>query len=91
MKPERVLESIEAVAPSKGWPIIGPRRGVILDEVVERHRPSSILEVWTNVGYSAIRMARHLKVGQRLSPASKSAGIWHEQPGQTLRRQGFQN
>ncbi|MCL4355897.1 MAG: class I SAM-dependent methyltransferase [Nitrososphaerota archaeon] len=67
MKPEEVLESIEAVAPSKGWPIIGPKRGVILDEVVESQKPSSILEVGTNVGYSAIRMARHLKAGQRLT------------------------
>lgn len=66
-KPEDVLASIEAAAPHKGWPIIGPKRGIILDEVVGRHKPSSILEVGTNVGYSAIRMARHLKAGQRLT------------------------
>ena len=67
MKPEAVPESIEAIASSKGWPIIGPRRGVILDEVVESHRPSSILEMGTSIGYSAIRMARHPNVGQRLT------------------------
>ena len=60
MNPDQVLESIESVAPRRGWPIIGPKRGLLLDEVVTAHGPSSILEVGTNVGYSAIRMARHL-------------------------------
>lgn len=67
MTPEEVLTSIESVAPSKGWPIIGPKRGLLLDEVVEAHKPSRILEVGTNVGYSAIRMARQLKEGQKLT------------------------
>jgi predicted O-methyltransferase YrrM len=67
MTPEEVLASIESVAPSKGWPIIGPKRGVLLDEVIEKHRPGRILEVGTNVGYSAIRMARHLKRGQKVT------------------------
>jgi predicted O-methyltransferase YrrM len=63
MKPEDVLETIEREAPRKGWPIIGPKRGVILDEVVNKYRPTRILEVGTLVGYSAIRMGRHLKEG----------------------------
>lgn len=67
MKPEEVLASIEAVAQARGWPIIGPKRGVLLDEAVEQHRPSRILEVGTNVGYSAIRMARYLKKGEMLT------------------------
>lgn len=66
VKPEEVLESIEKVAPGQRLPIIGPMRGPLLDEVVERHRPSTILEVGTLVGYSAIRMGRHLKKGQRI-------------------------
>lgn len=61
------MASIEAVAPSRGWPIIGPKRGMLLDEVMEAYRPGRVLEVGTNVGYSAIRMARHLKKGQRLT------------------------
>lgn len=67
MKPDEVLESIEAVAPRLGYPIIGPKRGRFLDEVIEEHRPSTILEVGTLVGYSAIRMARHLKDGQKVT------------------------
>lgn len=67
MKSDEVLASIEAVAQSRGWPIIGPRRGMLLDEVIESHTPARLLEVGTNVGYSAIRMARHLKKGQKLT------------------------
>jgi predicted O-methyltransferase YrrM len=67
MSPEEVLKSIEEEAPKKGFPIIGPIRGVILDEVVSEHRPSSILEVGTLVGYSAIRMGRHLRPGQKIT------------------------
>lgn len=67
MRLEEVLESIEKVAPSRGLPIIGPKRGLLLERVVEGHRPSTILEVGTLVGYSAIRMGRHLEKGQKLT------------------------
>jgi len=67
MKPEQVLATIEKIAPQQGLPIIGPKRGVFLDEVIEQHRPMTILEVGTLVGYSAIRMARHLRNGGRLT------------------------
>ena len=67
MTPEDVMKSIEAEAPRRGLPIIGPVRGMILDEVVTDHRPSSILEVGTLVGYSAIRMGRHLRKGQSIT------------------------
>jgi predicted O-methyltransferase YrrM len=66
MKPEEVLTSIEKAAPLQGLPIIGPKRGLFLDEIIEQHRPTTILEVGTLVGYSAIRMARHLGDGGRL-------------------------
>jgi len=67
MSPEEVMESIEKVASRQGWPIIGPERGKILDEIIAKHNPSTILEVGTLVGYSAIRMGRHLKKGQKMT------------------------
>ena len=67
MEPDEVLNSIEAVAPRQGLPIIGPKRGSFLDEVIVEHKPSTILEVGTLVGYSAIRMGRHLKDGQKIT------------------------
>ncbi|HUK79060.1 MAG TPA: O-methyltransferase [Nitrososphaerales archaeon] len=67
MQPDEVLASIEQIAPRQGLPIIGPKRGLFLDEVIEQHRPTTILEVGTLVGYSAIRMARHLRDGGRVT------------------------
>lgn len=67
MKPEEVLTSIEKIAPQRGWPIIGPKRGPLLDEVVVRYAPATILEVGTNVGYSAIRIGRLLNRDQKLT------------------------
>jgi predicted O-methyltransferase YrrM len=67
MKPEEVMESIEVEASLRGLPIIGPRRGALLDETIERHRPSTVLEVGTNVGYSAIRMGRLLEKGGKVT------------------------
>jgi predicted O-methyltransferase YrrM len=64
VNPDEVMKSIEAMAPARGFPIIGPRRGMLLDEVVMKHAPSSVLEVGTLVGYSAIRMARLMRPGQ---------------------------
>lgn len=60
MDTDAVLKSIEDVAPSKGYPIIGPKRGALLEEVVAEHSPARVLEVGTLVGYSAIRIGRHL-------------------------------
>jgi len=74
VKPEEVLSGIERVAPRQGLPIIGPKRGMFLDEVIEQHRPMTILEVGTLVGYSAIRMARHLGDGGRLTCIELSEG-----------------
>jgi predicted O-methyltransferase YrrM len=67
VSPDEVLNEIEQVAPRMGLPIIGPKRGEFLDEVVVRYRPSTILEVGTLVGYSAIRMGRHLRSGQKVT------------------------
>jgi len=62
-----VLRTIERVAPEEGLPIIGPTKGAILDELIRRHGPSSALEIGTLVGYSAIRIARLLPSGGRLT------------------------
>jgi len=75
VNPEAVLKSIEAEAPRRGFPIIGPKRGEVLDKIVMEHSPSSVLEVGTLVGYSAIRIARHLKPGQKLTCVELSADM----------------
>lgn len=67
MRPEDVLKSIEEVAQKERLPIIGPKRGVFLDEAVKDYNPGTILEVGTLVGYSAIRMARLMKKEGRVT------------------------
>lgn len=67
LKPDEVLHSIEAEARRQGLPIIGPGKGVYLDEVVSKHKPKRVLEIGTLVGYSAIRMGRLLPKGGRIT------------------------
>jgi len=67
VKPEDVLRSIEAAARREGLPIIGPAKGAILDETVLKYKPKRVLEIGTLVGYSAIRMGRHLPKGGRIT------------------------
>jgi predicted O-methyltransferase YrrM len=62
-----VLGAIERAAPMEGLPIIGPKKGAILDGVIRRLRPARAVEVGTLVGYSAIRIARLLPQGGRLT------------------------
>ena len=75
MTPDDVLKEIERIAPAQALPIIGPKRGEFLDEVLRENRPSTILEVGTLVGYSAIRMGRHLKKGQKITCVELSEGM----------------
>jgi predicted O-methyltransferase YrrM len=41
-------------------PIVGPRKGKVLVEVVREYKPRRILEVGTLIGYSTILMAKEL-------------------------------
>ncbi|HME18116.1 MAG TPA: class I SAM-dependent methyltransferase [Nitrososphaerales archaeon] len=67
MDASEVLATIERAAPREGLPIIGPKKGAILDGVIRQHRPSTAVEVGTLVGYSAIRIARLLPQGGTLT------------------------
>jgi predicted O-methyltransferase YrrM len=68
MAASAVLEKIEALAKTQGGlPILGPRKGKLLADLVRRHKPRHILEVGTLIGYSAILMARELDPGARIT------------------------
>ncbi|XP_073721857.1 transmembrane O-methyltransferase homolog [Misgurnus anguillicaudatus] len=45
---------------------IGPKKGKILDRLIQAHCPLTILELGTHCGYSTVRMARHLPIGARI-------------------------
>lgn len=59
-KADQVLASIERSADAMYLPIIGPRRGEVLVELVRRIKPRRVLEVGTFIGYSTILMAKEL-------------------------------
>lgn len=75
MSADDVLKSIEDLAPSRGYPIIGPKRGALLESFVAEHSPASVLEVGTLVGYSAIRIGRHLPSDGRMTCIEVNEGV----------------
>jgi len=62
-----VLREIEKEAKQKDLPIIGKVKGKVLAELVSRYKPTTILEIGTLVGYSAIIMASKLKKGKLIT------------------------
>jgi len=59
-KADDVLRRIENDVWRRWYPIIGPRKGRVLADLVRRNRPKRILEVGTLIGYSAITMCKEL-------------------------------
>lgn len=59
-KAEEVLRRIERDSWGRWYPIIGPRKGKLLGEIVRQYKPKRILEVGTLIGYSAIVMGKEL-------------------------------
>lgn len=56
--PNQVLIKIEAGPHS--FMIVGREKGKVLADLLEKHKPQNILEIGTNLGYSAILMAIHM-------------------------------
>jgi len=57
---DKVLDDIEAAAKKQFLPIIGPRKGKLLAEEIQKSKPKHVLEVGTLVGYSAILIGKNL-------------------------------
>ena len=57
---EDVLEEIQELSKKRFLPIIGPVKGEYLVNTVKKYNVTTVLEVGTLVGYSAILMARNL-------------------------------
>lgn len=65
--PESVLHQIDKFAWSEKWLMnVGDRKGMILDEQVQRVCPKIAVELGGYCGYSAVRIARLLPLGSRL-------------------------
>lgn len=57
-KADQVLSEIEN--DPQAFMIIGPQKGKVLTDLIDEHRPVRILEIGTNLGYSAILIATHI-------------------------------
>lgn len=66
-KIEEVLQNIEAETQKEFLPIVGRKKGRFLESLVRRHKPKSILEIGTLVGYSALLMGQNMKQGEIIS------------------------
>ncbi|XP_075710518.1 catechol O-methyltransferase-like [Rhinoderma darwinii] len=65
--PQSVVDHIDKYCSQKEWAMnVGDEKGLILDNVVKETNPTTVLELGTYCGYSAIRIARLLKPGCRL-------------------------
>jgi len=60
-KADKVLKKIEKMTKKAFLPIVGPRKGQILAEVISEIKPKRILEVGTLIGYSTILMGKELE------------------------------
>lgn len=58
---EDILKRIEQTARSRYLPIIGPRKAVVMTELIRRVKPKRVLEVGTLIGYSAIVIGKELE------------------------------
>ena len=65
--PEGVLREIERQASRRWLPIIGAEKAKIVTRVVDEAKPMQVLEVGTNIGYSAIVIASHMSEGSHLT------------------------
>lgn len=65
--PQSVVNAIDTYCREQEWAMnVGDEKGAILDKVLEEASASTVLELGTYCGYSALRMARVLKPGARL-------------------------
>jgi predicted O-methyltransferase YrrM len=58
-----LLRELEQIAKKEQLPSIGPLKGKIVSDIVKKYKPTSILEVGTLHGYSAILMGNLLPDG----------------------------
>lgn len=72
MDVKKVLNEIEKNAKEMSWPIVGSKKGKLLEKLVKEYKPKNILEVGCLVGYSAILMGQHLKKDGKITTIEKS-------------------
>ncbi len=69
---KKVLKDIEKNAKKMSWPIVGPKKGKLLEKLIKHYKPKNVLEVGSLVGYSAILMAQHMPEDGKIVTIEKS-------------------
>jgi predicted O-methyltransferase YrrM len=63
---DEVLSAIQTLANHQFLPIIGPIKGKILAQEIQKAKPKHVIEVGTLIGYSAVLIAKELVDGAEL-------------------------
>jgi len=61
-----LLRDLEQIAKREHLPSIGPIKGKIISAIMKKYKPTTILEIGTLHGYSAILMANSLSTDGKL-------------------------
>jgi len=67
METRKVLKDIEKNSKKMSWPIVGPKKGKLLEKLIKHYKPKNVLEVGSLVGYSAILMGQHLQKNGKIT------------------------
>jgi predicted O-methyltransferase YrrM len=60
-KANEVLKEIERMAEKEFLPIVGPRKGQVLVQVIHEIKPKYVLEIGSFIGYSAVLIGKELE------------------------------
>ena len=71
-----VLHEMERIAKKQGLPSIGPVKGKIVTDIIDKYKPKRILEIGTLHGYSAILMANMLPDDGKLITMEKDTNLF---------------
>jgi predicted O-methyltransferase YrrM len=69
---DAVLREIEEMGKKSFIPSIGPVKGKILAEIVQKHKPRKVLEVGSLYGYSAILIAKNAPANAEITTVEKN-------------------
>ena len=70
---ERMLRLMDRATTLWSIPVIGREKGRVIRQILERHRPTSAIEIGSLLGYSAILIAGHLPPKGRLTCVEANA------------------
>jgi len=88
--PQSVLNAMDRAAETSWMMNIGPEKGQIIEDLVERSKPKEVLELGTFCGYSTIRMAKCLGPDSRITTVEKDKNTF-EVASQVMSKAGLLN